>query len=182
MKLNIKKFPEFAYQCFRAPPKRTLKLIFSLSLLFLNSCASIDSIHNKKGLYREAIYPAAYEKVWRAAEKSLENYVLANNNSESGIIQTDWIRGDDIWNPPTSQKKPSSGQRQKLTLFFTKGKSNGTESVRIQIKKEAEILMDFVSEPETLISDGLEELNILYRIERELNIARSINRLENKRR
>jgi hypothetical protein len=145
------------------------------------SCSSIDSIHNKKHIYKEAIFYASYEKTWKAAEKALENYILSNNNSESGIIQTDWIRGDDIWTPPTTLKKPSSGQRQKITLFFTHGKSAGSDSVRIQVKKEAEILMDFVSDPEPLVSDGLEELNILYRIERELNINKSASHLEGKK-
>lgn len=159
------------------------KLFFFLFLIiaFINSCASIDSTHNQKGLYKEAIFNASYEKTWKAAEKSLENYVLSNNNSESGIIQTDWIKGDDIWSPPTAKKKPSSGQRQKLTLFFTKGKSGGIDSVRVQVKKEAEVLTDFVSEPEALISDGLEEINILYRIERELTIAKAINQAENRK-
>lgn len=155
--------------------------LFICGIIFLSACASIDSTHNKKGLYREAIYLSPYEKVWKAAEKSLENYVLANNNSDSGIIQTDWIRGDDIWTPPTSEKRPSSGQRQRLTLFFTKGKTGGSDSVRIQVKKEAEILKDFVSEPQTLTSDGLEEINLLYRIERELDIARAIQKVENQR-
>lgn len=162
---------------------KNIKIVFLAFIygVILNACASIDSTHNKINLYKEAVFNAAYESTWKAAEKSLENYVLANNNSESGIIQTDWIRGDDIWTPPTAKKKPSSGQRQKLTLFFTKGKSGGSDSVRIQVKKESEILKDFVSEPESLVSDGLEELNILYRIERELNVAKAIKRLENKK-
>jgi hypothetical protein len=159
-----------------------LFFLLCLSSVLIGSCASIDSTHNQKGLYKEAIFNASYEKTWKAAEKSLENYVLANNNSESGIIQTDWIKGDDIWSPPTAKKKPSSGQRQKLTLFFTKGKSGGVDSVRVQVKKEAEVLTDFVSEPEALISDGLEEVNILYRIERELTIAKAVSQAENKKR
>jgi hypothetical protein len=160
---------------------KSIVILFFLCGGFLISCTSIDAIHNKKNLYKETAFNAPYLGVWKAAEKSLENYVLANNNSESGIIQTDWIKGDDIWTPPTALKKPSSGQRQKLTLFFTRGKSGGANSVRVQVKKEAEILKDFISEPETLVSDGLEELNILYRIERELNIARAISQLENKK-
>jgi hypothetical protein len=157
------------------------KILFFISILLLASCASIDSTHNKKGLYREAVFLGPYDKIWKAAEKALENYVLSNNNGDSGIIQTDWTRGDDIWTPPTSSKRPSSGQRQKITLFFTRGKSDGFDSVRIQVKKEAEILEDFVSEPQTVLSDGLEEINLLYRIERELDIAKAIQKLENRR-
>jgi hypothetical protein len=161
--------------------KKLAHLFIYLCLGYFSSCASIDSIHNKKGLYRESVYSGSYDRVWKAAEKSLENYVLSNNNSEAGIIQTDWIRGDDIWSPPTATKRPSSGQRQRITLFFTRGKSGGASSIRVQVKKEAEIIKDFVSEPETLISDGFEEVNILYRIERELNITKEINRIERKR-
>lgn len=161
---------------------RNLFLIISFLFLFLNlGCSSLQSnIDENNQVFREYVFIGNYEKVWKACEKALGNYTLSNNSIDSGIIQTDWVRGDHVWTAPDSTKSPSSGMRERIIVYLTKGRTQRNSSVRVQIKKELELRKDFILEAEALKSDGLEEIVILYRIERELEIDKELAQAANK--
>lgn len=104
-------------------------------------------------------------------------YPIASENQDSGIIETEYIKGLDGWIPPGDEKNlPSSGVRYKLTLTFVRGKNDGKESTRVTIEKKMEKLRDFFSESENLESDGLEEKILFYRLERELIISEALKK------
>ncbi|MNL53046.1 hypothetical protein D3C87_1762630 [compost metagenome] len=124
---------------------------------------------------KQRVFFAPYDNVWRAAHAVLK-YPIAQENQDTGVIETEYIKGIDGWLPPDTERSPSSGIRYKLTMTFAKGKTEGRESTRITIDKRMEILRDFFSEPESLESDGLEEKIIFYRIERELIIQDTLKR------
>ena len=124
---------------------------------------------------KQKVYFANYDQVWRAAHAVLK-YPIAQENQDTGIIETEYIKGLDGWLPPNEQRPPSSGIRYKLILTFAKGKTEGRESTRVTIDKKMEILRDFFSEPEPIESDGLEEKILFYRIERELIINEALKR------
>jgi len=63
-----------------------------------------------------------------------------------------------------------------LIFTFAKGKTDGRESTRITIEKKIEVFRDFISETQIIPSDGLEEMALFYRIERELVIAQALKR------
>lgn len=117
----------------------------------------------------QKVYYYTYDNVWRAAQLSLK-YPIAVNNMDHGILETDFIKADDGFIAPIEDKIPSSGVRYKITLTLSKGKVDGREGVRVNIAKLVEKKRDFFSETETLVSDGLEEKVIFYRMERELII------------
>ncbi|NUN04726.1 MAG: hypothetical protein HUU57_03090 [Bdellovibrio sp.] len=155
-----------------------------LVFVILTSCTFLGcSLFDKKPsaharmaqINKQKVFFANYDQVWRAAHAVLK-YPIAQENQDTGMIETEYIKGIDGWLPPNEQRPPSSGIRYKLTLTFAKGKTEGRESTRVTIDKKMEILRDFFSEPENLETDGLEEKIIFYRIERELIINEALRR------
>lgn len=124
---------------------------------------------------KQKVYFSSYDNVWRAAHASIK-YPISQENQDTGIIETEYIKGVDGWLPPGATKPPSTGIRYKLTLTFAKGTTEGRESTRVNIDKKIEILRDFFSDPEPIQSDGLEEKIIFYRIERELIIMEALKK------
>lgn len=152
-------------------------VIFTGCTLF--GCSLFDkkpSAHTRMAqINKQKVFFASYDSVWRAAHAVLK-YPIAQENQDTGIIETEYIKGIDGWYPPNEQKPPSSGIRYKLILTFAKGRTEGRDSTRVTIDKKMEILRDFFSEPEPIESDGLEEKIIFYRIERELIINEALKR------
>lgn len=149
---------------------------FSIALTFtftLGSCSLFDQLPDRgKELVQkktqQKVFLAPYDTVWRIAHTTLK-YALAQTNQDTGVIETEFIKGVDGFLPPEA-KAPSAGLRYKIFMTFAKGRTDGKESTRVTIEKKVEILKDFFTEPEVLPSDGLEEKLIFYRMERELVI------------
>lgn len=158
----------------------TVRLISSLILtLMLASCVSEApaSKKTKKDLKfnHQKVFIGSYDSVWRAAQLSLK-YPIGVNNMDHGILETDYIKADDGFISPTEEDVPSSGIRYKISLTLAKGKTEGRESVRVTISKNIERKRDFFSDPEPLVTDGLEEKILFYRIERELLIDEALKK------
>lgn len=145
-------------------------------LLFTGGCATRqerpEEIVRKQT--KQKIFLAPYDEVWRAAHTAIK-YPIVNENQDTGVIETDYIRAQDGFVPP-EQAMASSGVRYKITMIFAKGRSQGQESVRLTIEKKIEKLRDFFSEAENLISDGLEEKVLFYRIEREILVSKGLRK------
>lgn len=156
-----------------------LKLIFSFLFLSVSvSCTSagLKSKSKKSSLATpQKVFFGTYDNVWRAAQLSLK-YPISANNMDSGVLETDFIKGDDGFRPPNEEDIPSSGIRYKLRMILVKGKVDGRDSVRVTIKKEIEKRRDFFADPEIIPSDGLEEMVIFYRMERELVIDEALKK------
>ncbi|WP_413568305.1 hypothetical protein ACLWBD_11745 [Bdellovibrio sp. HCB117] len=163
----------------RSLSKKILVLLVILTGCTLFGCSLFDkkpSAHQRMGqINKQKVFYASYDAVWRAAHAVLK-YPIAQENQDTGVIETEYIKGLDGWLPPNEQRPPSSGIRYKLIMTFAKGTTQGRESTRVTIDKRMEILRDFFSEPEPMESDGLEEKIIFYRIERELVINEALKR------
>ncbi len=123
----------------------------------------------------QKVFNYSYDNVWRAAQLSLK-YPIAVNNMDHGVLETDFVKGDDGFIAPVEERVPSSGVRYKIAMTLSKGKVEGRESVRVTINKYIEKKRDFFSDAEVLQSDGLEEKVIFYRMERELVIDDALRR------
>ncbi|AFY02286.1 hypothetical protein [Bdellovibrio bacteriovorus] len=165
-------------------PARILSKKVLMGLVIITGCTFVGcslfdkkpSAHQRMGqINKQKVFFASYDNVWRAAHAVLK-YPIAQENQDTGVIETEYIKGVDGWIPPNEQRPPSSGIRYKLTLIFAKGKTEGRESTRVTIEKRMEILRDFFSEPETMETDGLEEKIIFYRIERELIVNEALKK------
>lgn len=129
----------------------------------------------KSKLINLKVFYASYDNVWRAAQLALK-YPVAVNNMDNGLLETDFIKADDGFIPPSDSKIPSSGIRYKITMILVKGKVDGRESVRVTINKLIEKKRDFFADAETLPTDGLEEMVLFYRMERELTIDEALKK------
>lgn len=120
--------------------------------------------------------PASYDSVWKASLQTMGKYPLRTYDQETGVIETDFIRGDNVWLPPYKKKYIPGGYRYKINLKLIKVRSSKENYVRVVVLKQPELQRDFFSTPEKIPTDGLEELAIIYRIEREIEINRLISR------
>lgn len=148
-------------------------IFFSGCALFERQPESPDRIIQNSS--KQKIFYANYDNVWRAAH-SVIKYTIAVENQDFGILETEYIKGVDGWLPPDQSKPQFSGSRYKLNLIFARGKSDGRDSTRLTIEKKIEVLKDFISEPQSIPSDGLEEEVIFYRIGRELIIQDALKK------
>lgn len=124
---------------------------------------------------QQRIFFASYDQVWRAIHTALK-YTIATENPDTGVIETEFIKGVDGWVPPGERRRQSAGSRYKIFIILAKGRTEGRESTRVTIEKRGEVLRDFFSEPTPMDSDGLEEAVLFYRIERELIIAEALRK------
>ena len=155
-----------------------------LSILALG-CAVFEEKAGPKpvGLPQEKIFYGQFEDVWRAAQLALQeptSYPLRINNMDTGVFETELIKGSQVWRPPEAAEVSGGGYAYKIILRVIKGNSNGKPSFKVTVQKEVQIHRDFFSEPEKIPSDGLEEKVILYRVDRELQIDRAIRRFNKK--
>lgn len=151
--------------------------IILLSLSFLaGGCATKNEKPEEviKKQTKQKIFLSPYDEVWRAAHSVLK-YPIVNENQDTGLIETDFIKSQDGFSAPDAPPS-SSGLRYKIVMIFAKGKSQGQESVRVTIDKKIEKLRDFFSDAENLTSDGMEERVLFYRIERELLISKGLRK------
>lgn len=168
--------PSIFKQVFR---QKVLRSFFFAAVLFLGACALEPLPSKKEKIIRkfnnQKVFYFSYDSVWRASQLALK-YPIAINNMDNGVLETDFIKADDGFLAPASSHMPSSGIRYKITLVLVKGKVDGKESVRVTVGKVIEKKRDFFSDPESLVSDGLEEMVIFYRIERELVIDEALKK------
>lgn len=154
--------------------------IFFVSLL-LTGCTSLTTppATESSAPPTEKIFQEELSPVWNAVQLAMSGYAVKINDIESGVFETQFIRGEKAWVSPNQDEKLSGGQRYKISIRALKGKTNdGLPSIKVTILKRAEIQRDFFSEFEKTPSDGQEELAIMYRIERELSIAKALSKIK----
>ena len=162
---------------------RRFGLLGLLVLVSLSACTTatqrLEERRNTSGPYSRVFY-ANYEDVEIALKQSMIRYPQKVDNTEAGIFETDFIKGEARFRSPLEPGPLSPGYRYRLLVRLVRGRSEDKPAIKVQITKRAEILRDFFSEPITQKSDGLEEQVILYRIGRELQLARAIAKANEK--
>jgi len=157
---------------------------FSLGLAgaVLTGCESLPGARAEriedtleKAVYQR-VYFASFESVWRAAQLALK-YPISTNNMDNGLLETEWIRALEGFSVPGSGKSPSSGIRYKIIVNMVKGRMSGRDGVRVTLRKSMERQRDFFADPELMLTDGVEEKVILYRIDRELVIQEALSQV-----
>lgn len=156
--------------------KKTLPLLILLSgcSLFEKQPDSVDQIIQKSS--NQKIFFVNYDLVWKSAHTAIK-YTIASENQDFGVIETDFVKSVDGWLPPDKTKPDYKSARYKLIFTFAKGKTEGRESTRLSIEKKIEVFRDFISETQAIPSDGLEEMALFYRIEREIIIAQALKKV-----
>jgi hypothetical protein len=140
-----------------------------------------DVLAAKKEQLKIKIYYDTFEETWRAVQIALAKYPIRINDMDAGVIETDSIKGEQSWITPGKPAQPMGGRKYKLKATIVKGRSNsGGPANRVSILKISEVQKDFFSEVENVASDGMEELSIIYRIDRELALSRVLKRASKK--
>lgn len=158
---------------------RVTSLICSC-LLFVSCVTSEEQVQDSdpdhpKGLLRK-VFTAPFDRVWRAVQLAMIDYPQFLNSPDEGLLETETIMGDTVWVAPHKTKKSLSGVRYRIYVHVTKGNLHGQVATKVAVRKEEELHTDFFAEPRAMQSDGLEELAILYRIERELKIDEELQK------
>ena len=148
--------------------RSTLLLLSYFNGVLLIGCVSINPNHKP---ISETVFRGSMDQVWMATEKTLANYPISESNRDSGVLKTDFLRGAQCWQSPKEAEKYSAGVRCSLTLQLIKISNNG---IRVRVNKSLQMMRDFISEPKDINNDGMEEMMILYRIDRELTIAKEV--------
>ena len=155
-------------------------LLFFAVSFFISSCGIFDPRSESpdqiiERASHQKIFLAPYDQVWKVAHTSLK-YTIASENQDFGTIETDFVKAVDGWVPPYKKKPDYPGARYKLLFTFAKGESKNRESTRVTIEKKIEIFKNIISDTQSVASDGSEERALFYRMERELIIARAIEK------
>jgi hypothetical protein len=121
------------------------------------------------------VYYDNYDEVWRAIQLTLRKYPVHLNNIESGLLETDYIKGDKLFaDPVETRDKP--GLRYKIVIRAIKGQTAGRSAVQVLCTKTNEVQKDFFTGYQPLPSNGLEEKTILYRIGRFLEMEKILTK------
>jgi hypothetical protein len=149
-----------------------MNLLTKISLGFfvlsgLSACVSTP-LPTENKIY-ERVFLADYDEVWRASQQAVISYPLKINNMEQGLIQTTPLRSHVYFKPPHLSQKHAGGYRYDLSVTILK---MAPKKTKVSLEKNLQVYRDFISQPENLISDGLEETAILYRIQREIEMDR----------
>ncbi|MCB0347280.1 MAG: hypothetical protein KDD37_00515 [Bdellovibrionales bacterium] len=157
--------------------------IYSLVFLLLTSCALFEKEERVviDGLEKppyQRLYNTEFEKVWRAVQISLSNYPIAVNNMDAGVLETDYIKSNQGWLAPEQHAVPPGGRKYKINVQVARGVTpdSSDQVVRVRVTKKVVVQRDFFSDLTDLESDGLEEHVILYRIQREVDIDRGLEK------
>lgn len=156
--------------------------ISTASLLFVIGCSSFSPPKLKSMDHREAIhktFPNDYDQVFKAARAALSKYRLSVNDYESGVLQTNYILRESVWLPPHKKQKNKNRLRNQIKIVVLKGRSRKHKNVtQVTIHKNISQKKNFFEPLVPIPSDGLEELSLLYRIERELDIEKKIDQMK----
>lgn len=152
---------------------------------FLTSCQTASDRLAKRLKIGEPlvdVFNAKYEDVETALKLALSRYPARVDNTESGIYETDYVKGDARFKPPQSaDEEYTSGYRYRIIIRLVRGNKEGRNAVKVVVLKQIELARDFFATSENVASDGLEEKVILYRIGRELRIRRAIQKFNQKK-
>ncbi len=152
--------------------------------LALGGCTTATEKLEKKLKVGEPVvevYNAKYEEVETALKQAMLRYPQRVDNTEAGIFETDFVKGEARFKAPHKLNEEfSSGYRYRILVRLVRGNKEGRGAVKVVVLKQIELARDFFATTEPMPSDGLEERVILYRIGRELRITRALQKANQK--
>lgn len=145
-------------------------------------CALIEDRATPTTYYgpRDQVYYANFEEVWRAVNLVLQPYPLRVSNMDQGVLETDEIKGNRVFSPVYKSGRASGGESYRITIRVVKGKMGSRDATKVTVVKDAQIKVDFFSDPRNIPTDGFEERALLYRIGREIQIERALAKAQKK--
>lgn len=158
-------------------PLKKLSLVVAgfLILLTLSACETTNPLADPPVTEPEIhVFYDDYDQIWRAIQLAVRKYPVRLNNIESGLLETDYIKGDKLFADPSEGGPPKANVRYKINVRAIKGKDSGKPATKVTVTKTAEIQPDFFTGFKEIPSNGLEEQTIMYRIGRYLEMDRKL--------
>lgn len=144
-------------------------VFFGLQLLACSLYAE-SNIVNKKTF----VFEHNFKDVWDSAQIILGTYPLETNDVSDGLIQTTPLKPGQFWQAPF-EKTIDYNYTQTLTFKFYKLDNYRTQ---LQIVKLATAQTDFLGSQRDVVSEPWEELRIVYKIKREVEIKKILARIK----
>lgn len=129
------------------------------------------------------IYLTDFDTAWAAVLESLKSSPLEILNREGGFLRTKWIENTaqknlvDFYGPGSVYVKAQF----RFRVSVVKGFYDGQPSVRVIVQKEQFAQYDALDGYKSVISDGIEENTLLYRIARIIIIRTKLAKLDEAR-
>ncbi len=169
----------FSINCSTVNKNKLFALIFTI---LIGGCSSFEKFEylTKEVEIPSKIFKTNYAETWSAVVATINKFDLELQNQESGSIKTKWI--DNTLKLNFSDSFGSSdavkAAKFKLIINVIKGFQSSQEVTKVTIYKRQLINQDFLQGWKVIPSDQIEEITLLYRIERALKIDRRIKQIE----
>lgn len=152
----------------------------AFAMLFLATACTTASDHLNRQLKLDEpvsrVFYAKYEDVESALKHAMIRYPQRIDNTEAGVFETDYLKGEARFKAAHKDIEYPSGYRYRILVRLIRGRADDGPAIKVLITKKSELARDFFADPEPLRSDGFEEEALLYRIGRELLIARALQK------
>lgn len=145
--------------------------------LILTSCGSTTAQKKTNSQYKQRLFTASYDSVWKALQLSLQNYPILVNNYDKGLLKTDFLSPDEAWSSDTQKGQFKSSAKYQIIVNAIKSAPGPKQTVRVRVKKLIFNQKDFFSGVSKQTGNGYEETVILYRIHRELQLEKRVQKI-----
>ena len=107
--------------------------------------------------------------MWKTMVKVFKPYPIKNIDPQIGYIETELIKGDQVWKAP--YQADSYGYSYTIQAYLTYKKPVSNVNIHKKVYKQK----GFISEKEEVPSDYLEEAILFYNILRELELRKKLD-------
>ncbi len=140
------------------------------SLMFLSSCANYEKFRQitEEMEMPTKIFKSDYNQTWQAVITVMKKFDIAQQNQEAGFIKTRWMDNTIETNFADSFGTSDSvkAAKFKLVINVVKGFRSSREVTKVTIYKRQLVEQDYLQGWKEVITDGILEKTLLYRIER----------------
>ena len=144
--------------------KLFFRLIAFILLFFIFSC-----IHTQEEFKNQLSFVVDEDTMWKIMVKVFKSYPLKNIDPQIGYIETELIKGDQVWKAPYQADSYGYSYTIQAYLNYNEPVSN------VNIHKKVYKQKGFISEKKEVPSDYLEEAILFYHILRELELRKQLD-------
>ena len=143
------------------------------------ACTSLPRPTGSQPKSIEQPIQAEYDEIWGGTLKVLDAYKFKYPiaNKDSGTIETEFLQGfsTDQFYYSGGEKFPKE-RKWRIRIWLLKPVKQGA-AIRVKIEKEDYVSSGFLEGWEKVQTDFLDEKILLYRIQRQIDLARLVNTL-----
>jgi hypothetical protein len=160
-------------------------LLYTLTTILLTQCASYEKFRYITEDFEipTQLYKSDFNQTWLAVMQVMKKYDLELDSQDSGVVKTKWTDNTLEVNFADSfgSRDAVKSARFKLIVNVIKGFRGSREVAKVTVYKRQMIEQDFLQGWKVVPSDSILEKTILYRVHRELTIAKKLKKIEDEK-